>query len=123
MTAFNFLSQFADAVKHGEKRQTIRARGKRRPPRAGEPLQLFTGMRTAYCKKLADVTCMSVDQITISPNSKTVTMPDGRQFWSSLFPDEIEALAKADGFNSAEEFFEFFAKNHGQTFSGYLIKW
>lgn len=126
MPALNFKAQFADQVKNGEKRQTIRARGKRRPPRVGEPLMLYTGMRQVGCRKLLDVVCTEVVPISISIKSKTVQMT--RNFgveprWVSLDDDEIEDLAKADGFPSASAFFAWFAENHGDTFSGYVIKW
>lgn len=126
MPAINFKAEFADQVKTMQKRQTIRMRGKRRPPHVGEPLMLYTGMQTQYCRKLIDAVCVSVDPISISIWSKTVQMP--RQFgaetrWAFLDDQEIEALAKADGFPSAGAFFAWFAENHGDTFSGYLIKW
>lgn len=126
MPALNFKAQFADQVKNLQKRQTIRARGKRRPPRVGEPLMLYTGMRQVACHKLLDAVCTSVELISISIKTKTVQMP--RMFGSEprfvlLDDDEIEELAKADGFDSAESFFAWFADIHGSTFSGYVIKW
>ncbi len=126
MPALNFKAQFADQVKNLEKRQTIRARGKRRPPRVGEPLMLYTGMRQCGCRKLRDAVCTSVEPIGISIWSKTVQMPRtflGEQIWAELSDDEIDKLAKADGFESASAFFAWFAEHHGDTFSGYLIKW
>lgn len=126
MPAFNFKAQFADQVKNLEKRQTIRARGKRRPPRVGEPLMLYTGMRQVSCRKLLDAVCLAVDPISISIKSRTVQMPvlRGRvPMWATLLDHEIEALAKADGFPSADAFFAWFAEHHGDTFSGYVIRW
>lgn len=128
MTAINFKQRFAHAVACGQKRQTIRARGKRRPPEVGEALQLYTGMRTMLCKKLVrpDPVCTSVEPITISTGLKQVRMIQAygvNQAWLDLDLKEIEALATADGFNSVDEFFGFFEEAHGPTFSGYLIKW
>lgn len=127
MPALNFKAQFADQVKNGEKRQTIRARGKRRPPRVGEPLMLYTGMRTQYCRKLLDTVCASAEPISMSIWSKTVQMPRmmgiGEPMWAFLSDDEIKALASADGFATTDAFFAWFAENHGDTFSGYVIKW
>jgi hypothetical protein len=36
---------------------------------------------------------------------------------------EVDQLARADGFDSAAEFYEFFQSEYGGTFSGYLVKW
>lgn len=124
MVAFNFMERFASQIEAGDKMQTIRARGKRRPPKVGENLQLYTGLRTTAVRKLrwTDPVCTSVEDISISARTGVVSMiRDNR--WQHLDADEIEALAKADGFACADDFFEFFLTQHGKTFSGYLIKW
>lgn len=123
MPAINFNAQFADQVRSGKKRQTIRARGKRRPPRVGETLSLYMGIGS---RKLLDAVCTSVELIGISTTAKTVQIP--RMFGADprfvfLDDDEIEELAKADGFDNAESFFAWFSDHYGKTFSGYLIKW
>jgi hypothetical protein len=126
MPALNFKAQFADQVKNLEKRQTIRARGKRRPPRVGEPLMLYTGMRQVGCHKLLDAVCTSVEPISMSIRTRLVKMPRPlgvEPIWTFLDDDELEAFAIADGFASADAFFAWFAENHGDTFSGYVIKW
>jgi hypothetical protein len=126
MPAINFKAEFANQVKNLKKRQTIRPRGKRRPPRVGEALTLYTGMRTAACRKLADVVCTSVEEITISINTRTVQMPrmlGGQPVWVALSDDEIEALARADGFVTTSVFLDWFREQYGATFSGYVIKW
>lgn len=41
MVAYNFNKQFAEAIMGGTKRQTVRG-DRRRNPRIGEKLQLFT---------------------------------------------------------------------------------
>ena len=126
MPAYNFKARFADQVKNLEKRQTIRARGKRRPPRVGEPLMLYTGMRTQNCRKLLDAACASVEPISMSIWSKTAQMPrnvGAETVWTFLDDDELEALARADGFASVDALFAWFAETHGDTFSGYVIRW
>lgn len=126
MPALNFKAEFADQVRSLEKRQTIRARGKRRPPRVGEPLMLYTGMRQVGCHKLLDAVCTSVKPISMSIKSRIVTRPcqiAGLPTWVHLLEEEIEALATADGFASVDAFFAWFAENHGETFSGYVIQW
>lgn len=125
MVAFNFQARFAQAVRDGTKRQTIRARGKRRPPAVGEPLQLFSGMRTQYCQRLRGAICKSVRPISISAGPKpTVQMLDERRkAWFLLEPEEIEELARADGFSNAAEMFDWIKANHGSTLWGYLVQW
>ena len=65
MPAYNFQKQFAPLVESGQKRQTIRAIGKRRHARPGESLQLYTGQRTKACRKLIspDPECVSVQAV------------------------------------------------------------
>ncbi|MEQ1862784.1 MAG: hypothetical protein ABMA13_22920, partial [Chthoniobacteraceae bacterium] len=40
-----------------------------------------------------------------------------------LKADEVEQLARADGFESALHFGEFFGRQYGLPFRGLLIKW
>ena len=123
MPTINFHAQFADAVKSGEKRQTIRARGKRNPPRVGDLLFLYAGIGE---RKLATAACTSVELITIDAERGEVTMPrsfGNHQAWTRLESDEVEQLARADGFADVAAFFEWFRTNHGKTMSGYLIRW
>ncbi|WP_449392784.1 hypothetical protein [Eoetvoesiella caeni] len=108
-----------------EKRQTIRAAGKRKPPVAGDTLYLFTGMRGAGCTRLATVVCLSVEQIRVNAREKTVSMVRQGQvpFWHEIEREEVEAIALADGFHNVDDFFEFFAKQYGNGINGVLIKW
>lgn len=122
MPSYNFKQQFAEAVRTGAKRQTIRQRGKRKPPKAGDIAHCFTGLRTQQVSRLGKFPIESVEQIGISASGRTVSMPrDGR--WHELDEAELQALAQADGFASVDDFFAFFQSEHGLTFSGYLIKW
>ena len=50
--AINFKREFAEAVRSGKKRQTIRAPRKRNPSTEGCRLCLYTGMSTPKCEKL-----------------------------------------------------------------------
>lgn len=126
MPLYNFKAQFADAVRSGAKRQTIRARGKRPPPKPGEIAHLYQGLRTKHVTLLGKHAITAVTAITISPHDKTVRVPRevlGTPCWTDLTSDEVEELARADGFPSAEAFFEFFAGEPSGSLSGYLIKW
>lgn len=126
MAAINFKPQFLDAGRGGEKRQTIRQRGKRNPPKIGDRLTLYTGMRSAQCVKIKDVTCTRVEPITIEPERRAVRMARGygdHKAWIDLDSEEIAALAMADGFTDVDAFFAFFLNHYGRTMSGYLIGW
>lgn len=116
MPAYNFRAEFTELVEKGGKRQTIRRRRKR-PTRVGDRLILYTGMRTASCRKLAEAVCKCLRDISIFGPGQ-VSM-DG---WP-LFPDEIEALAEADGFLSAYEFIDFFRRQYGLPFEGVIVMW
>lgn len=126
MPIFNFKDRFAEAVRSGAKRQTIRARGKRPPPKEGSVAYLYSGLRTKHVSKLGEHRITSVTPIAIGATQRIVRIPHGTGAsarWVDLDPEEVEQLAQADGFASADEFFEFFQSESGGTFSGYLVKW
>lgn len=64
MVAYSFHRTFADRVERRLKLSTIRGH-RRRHARPGEPVQLFTGMRTRACRKLVDPDpiCVGVDEM------------------------------------------------------------
>ena len=120
MPAYDFQKQFAALVASGQKRQTIRATGKRRHAQPGDALQLYTGMRTKACRKLVspDPVCREVLPITMREcNGIVLIHIDGK------LVDDAEVLAVADGFRTLGEFLQFFRKTHGLPFQGVLIKW
>jgi len=118
MVAYNFQAQFADDVESRKKRQTIRAWGKKRHAFPGEPVQLYTGQRTAHCRKLVDPDPHCNLRAPITIDFCTV-----RLAFKMLDVDEIDQMAEADGFTDRHEFFEFFRKAHGFPFEGLLIGW
>ena len=114
MVAYNFQSQFVPLIESGKKTQTIRANGKRNHAKAGDTLQLYTGMRTKSCRKIADAICtrstycaIREDRITLG-NHPRVNMDD---------------FARADGFKDFEDMKSWFRKTHGLPFIGQLIQW
>lgn len=122
MAIYNFKKQFGPAVRSGSKAQTIRAHGKRPPPKVGDWAYCYTGLRTRDVCRLGAFRIIHVTQISISSHSRIVSIPSNGA-WYNLTDDEIEQLARADGFASADEFFGFFAKEHGGTLGGHLITW
>ena len=124
MPAINFQARFADMVRSGQKRQTIRAAGKRKPPRVGDPLMLYTGMRQCGCRKLLDTVCTGVTPISISTRSKTISVANTLlNRWQILTAEEADQLAIKDGFANAEELFRWVSANHGEVLSGNVIEW
>jgi len=130
MVAYSFAPQFVEAVSTLKKRQTVRGFRKRHA-RPGEPIQLYSGMRTKYCRKLVtpDPVCLDLRHIVIAHGSfqPLFIEIDGR----GLLRDEVEAFAIADGFGGAladgfatHRMAEFWLRNHGPTsFGGVVIRW
>lgn len=139
MTAYSFKKQFVAPIRVGlgiqvnhepgdahvyhPKRQTIRAIGKKRHARPGETVQLYCGLRTQHCFKIADAKCSSADSIRMQIAS------DRPWIWMKIGNDVsgpiTENFARADGFASVEEMWKFWRKEHPDTpdFRGVLIRW
>ena len=133
MVAYSFAPQFVEAVSTLKKRQTVRGLRKRHA-RPGEPIQLYAGMRTKYCRKLVtpDPVCRDVRHIRIDIDARahfviTAIAIDGVH----LSDDEIEAFAMADGFGGAladgfarQRMGLFWLKHHEwNLFEGVVIRW
>jgi hypothetical protein len=141
MVAYSFKTYFAPQILDFSKRHTIRGH-RRRHAHVGEPVQLFTGMRTRACRKIMpDPICIAVLPILImssdliEPGLAYIEI-DGRP----LDRDEIEAFAVSDGFSpdrlrglapakligaTARETMGRFwaAENPGSSFQGVIIRW
>ena len=114
MVAFNFKKQFAEDVASGKKTQTIREKAR---AKAGDKLQLYTGMRTKACRKLSDAFCVAVDSISITPEGPVF----GQTGW---WPKDYDAFAALDGFGSYDEMYDFFCSEYGEeVFNGFIIMW
>lgn len=120
MVAINFQPQFVGLISAGEKRQTIRRTARCKP---GDALQLYTGQRTKFCRKIGDAVCQSVEPILID---EVLTRRGGKL----LSVVEMVAMAHADGFkkpsrgaSNVAEFIQFFDDRYGLPFEGWLIQW
>lgn len=128
MVAYSFKKQFAPAIREGLKTQTIRG-DRDRHARPGEMLQLFTGMRTAHCKKICeDVRCTDVRRIGIWFSAKAEIeniVVDGNHI------RDLDAFAIQDGFANVLDMGEFWLDAHKSTIGwgtpvlwhGQLIEW
>lgn len=131
MVAYSFKAQFIAPIMSGEKAQTVRALRKRHA-RAGEAVQLYTAMRTKYCKKLVDPdpVVFAVEPVWIwvsetCPSGIAAVSIDGAR----LSEDEIVEFAINDGFGDGigcprAKMGKFWLENHGPgDFHGVLIQW
>lgn len=124
MPAYNFKLRFASLVENGQKRQTIRqtAKGARR----GVKAYLYTGQRTANCRKIGEGTITDVMPIEIGRLScgepyAEVTEHDGNL--THMVYEQLDSLARDDGFSNGEEMVEWFDTLYGLPFTGYMHKW
>lgn len=123
MVAINFQQRFAGDVEAGVKTQTIRAwRRDKRLFKAGEALQLYTGMRTNQCRKLADGVCTKVFSVEIRQDGMTIVNELGVSA-DVASPLSLNLEAQADGFEHWEAMRDWFDRAHGLPFSGQLICW
>jgi hypothetical protein len=144
MVAYSFQERFVAPIQAGTKRQTIRAIGKRRHAVKHDRIQLYTGMRTAKCRKIVepDPICTGTFDIWIAvaplyqPDNGVGNLPSpealaGRYVIHTikigdhtLAQDELDAFAQTDGFESLQSMADFWASTHGPgIFRGVLITW
>ncbi|MEM9908430.1 MAG: ASCH domain-containing protein [Cyanobacteria bacterium P01_D01_bin.44] len=120
MVAYNFKQQFVPLIRSGSKKHTIRTIGKRRHARPGELVQLYCGQRTAHCFKIldGDPECVrTADFVLYSAPEGFVWQLDG----VTLDEAQRTELACNDGFQNAEQMFDFFRSR--LPFEGMLIEW
>jgi len=119
MPGLNFQKRFSQAVKDGINTQTIRKR--RTPPiEEGQHLTMWTGQRTKNCYGLGDATCTKVEPIKIILERSEIWVWDEESEWfdeegvygqfKMLSRTDAEKFAIADGFQTLDEFFEFFKR-------------
>jgi hypothetical protein len=102
----------------GEKTHTIRAR-RAHPDKPGNPMYLYTGLRTKYVQKLFATVCTRVEDIRLEGADK-----QGPRIFIEgirLANDECEQLARRDGFADIYMMSLFW---HGRLpFDGHIIHW
>lgn len=113
-----FQERFAEAVTAGTKRQTIRPISKR-PPRVGEARSLRQWSGKPYRSPqvtLRNVTITRIDIITITNNGACINS-------RPLQAQELELLAKNDGFPDWPTMLAWFRTTHTLPFTGNIIHW
>lgn len=123
MPAYNFKYRFADLIRQGKKRQTIRKeRRDKWIPRVGMTVSCFINMRTRFCERLGDFKIKAVYKIEINPdNLFTVTLTDKNNTLRYIKKRDRNKFARADGFDNYAEFLDFF--KYRLPFKGVLIQW
>lgn len=118
-----FKPQFKEPILAGTKIHTIRAdKGNRWC--AGKKIQMATGVRTKEYNCFHETECVSVQDILIiyeyiQPIGHTLSVHiDGRPICNN----ELETLAKHDGFDNASDLLEFFV-GVTDVFRGKIIHW
>lgn len=109
MTAFNFKPEFIPLIEAGIKTSTIR---KKKRGAVGRKMQLYTGQRTKACRLIKEVDCTAIYPFSIN-ESRLVTCPH---------PDAVY-LWRQEGFTNPNDFIDFFEKQYGLPFHGYLHEW
>lgn len=114
MGLYGFKAQFVPHILNGSKTHTIRAKRKY-PDKAGNKLHLYVGLRQPNARCLMRPICTKVEEIEISTR-KNVTI-DGIM----LTCDELEQLARRDGFESHARMMMFWEGR--LPFKGHIIHW
>jgi hypothetical protein len=136
MVAYSFAPQFVAPIEARTKLQTVRGH-RPRHARVGEPIQLYTGMRTKQCRKLIDPdpTCIRVWDIRIAVDAAERCLIGAITLDGALLTrDEMEAFAQSDGFvvdddaPALRRMGEFWLKAHARlgqefVFDGVCIRW
>lgn len=120
MPLLGFKQRFADKVKEGSKRQTIR-NYRKYPIEPGQTLYLYYGLRTKHATKLGEHTCLEVHKINITP--KGVKLGKDKLVTNI---GVLNTFAMLDGFKDWDEMQRWWTLTHGTKcfpFNGILIKW
>lgn len=136
MVAYSFAPQFVAPIEARTKLQTVRG-NRRRHARPGEPVQLYTAMRTKYCRKIVDVdpVCIRLWDIRIAVDASERRVIGAITLEGALLDHaEMEAFAQADGFvadaqaSALRRMGEFWLKAHAPLgneflFEGVCVRW
>jgi hypothetical protein len=121
MVAYSFNLKFIGPIRAGSKTQTVRG-DRKRHARAGEEVQLYTGMRTNHCRMIGTATCKSVESIRFDFEKQEVVIGGAAPIED--LPD-LDAFAASDGFEDFRDLRQFWRDNHSgvEQWSGILIRW
>jgi hypothetical protein len=119
-----FQPRFAEAVRDGSKRQTIRPRSMR-PPRRGELLHLRMWQGAAYRSKQLRLrdnqTCRGCRPVVIT--AEGICFDPGTNHEVFRHGTHLDGFARSDGFASWLEMKAWFEGRYTLPFEGDLILW
>jgi hypothetical protein len=123
MVAYSFDKRFVGPIATATKRQTIRG-DRKRHARPGEVVQLYTAMRTRYCRPIGTARCVNVGRITLDFTVPRVSydLGSGKMI---IFAPRLDAFARSDGFENWAEMRAFWAARYPglSVFEGWIIQW
>ena len=115
MRVILFQDRFADKVRDGSKRQTIRKTARCKP---GDILSLRRWKGKPYRSKqeiLREAVCSAVTPVEINSF--------GADIIGDVFIHCPDTLARSDGFIGWPEMRDWFQETHGLPFNGFVIEW
>jgi len=114
-----FKEQFVEKIFDGSKIHTIRE-DKADRWMMGRPIHFATGVGTKKYKEFKKGECISIQDISINPYTKSIIIMSCYKFPNNhLDVKEILRFIKNDGFDTVEDFWRFFDKH----FEGVIIHW
>ncbi|MDR7040271.1 uncharacterized protein YqfB (UPF0267 family) [Methylobacterium sp. BE186] len=127
MVTYSFKKRFAVPILAGTKAQTLRTDWKRHV-RPGELVQLFTGMRAKYCRRLGEARCTDIVPVRLafSRHNATELIRLGDRL---MAPCLLDTFARANGFANITDMARFWCAEYPPeegdtlTFEGVLIRW
>lgn len=129
MPAYSFKERFIPLIKSGEKKQTIRSKRKCQA-KPGDTLYLYFGMRTKWCTKILETTCIAVSPIEIKKNGSVYIGgaklndldKDMLAYHDGFRPDSLQDIRvnKKGCFNVM---FRWWRQTHALPFKGDIIYW
>lgn len=121
MGLYNFKKRFWPFVKDGRKQHTIRkdrVDGYVDTPGL-DTCHCYGGLRTKHTVLLGRWPCVKVERIIVFNLAPARIEVNGEE----LSQDEIEQLAKRDGFKDWKEMADFWREEHALPFHGHIIHW
>ena len=116
MPSLNFKADFIPFILDRSKPHTIRQERKH-PIKVGDTLYLYYGLRTKSVCLIGTAMCIDVQKINIYPGNKVLL----DEVW--LNDDQVERLARRDGFSATSDFFHFFEQTYALPTSNMCLIW